>query len=869
MKAKPQLTLRTKLVLLLLLPLLALAGITQYQLREISIEKQQSESYIGLAELGVVSSRLIHELQKERGMTAGFLTSQGVKFGDKLVSQRKLTDSRLDELYAYLKVFERDRFGSDLGSILDTGLSELQKISDTRSTIDNMSMSTGSAIGYYTGINRSFIELIAQLPKLSSIGALNNAGSAYVAFVQSKERAGIERAVLASVFSKNEFTGGMSARFQKLVVEQDTYMNVFLSLATEQQREYYSATLAGESVEETQRMRSIAFEKSQGFNIDATEWFRVQTDKINLLKNIEDSLSTDLRSAAANAASDAGFAFILMISIIVGCFVACVLLGLLLIRGAMNQLGSDPSILNQVATDIASGKLDNPIEVKRPNSTLGLMSVMQDNIRQRIENERKTMSRVFRLRDGLDKLSIPVVVANEAGDITFANEAMTTYFESNRQSLSKIRPEFGSADLMSCSMFEFAKDTAVFRSSVEGSRESYTCEITYGDRIAQLTVNQTFDESGVHVGYSMELNDITLERSVIQEVEHAVRSANQGELSVRVAVEYKEGVYAKLADSINQLLDITSSVTGELTGFVGAIAAGDLSRTIDTDLRGDFAVLKSDANQSVLKLSEVMTRVQHIAQNVAVAAGEINAGNVDLSKRTESTAASLEETASSMEELTASVSQNADSARRANQLVVTAREKAERGGVIVGQAVEAMGSINQSSQKISDIIGVIDEIAFQTNLLALNASVEAARAGEQGRGFAVVASEVRNLAGRSAIAAKEIKELIEDSVSRVQNGTELVGQSGDTLREIMDQVLKVAEVVGEISTSSDEQSEGISMVGSAIVQIDEATQQNAALVEEATAASQSTSSQAAELLSAVGFFSQDAENQTEPRSRAA
>ena len=228
-------------------------------------------------------------------------------------------------------------------------------------------------------------------------------------------------------------------------------------------------------------------------------------------------------------------------------------------------------------------------------------------------------------------------------------------------------------------------------------------------------------------------------------------------------------------------------------------------------------------------------------------AEEISAGNANLSQRTEEQSSSLEETASSMEEMTSTVKQNADNAGQANQLAIAARDQAEKGGAVTAKAVRAMADINEASRRIADIIGVIDEIAFQTNLLALNAAVEAARAGEQGRGFAVVASEVRSLAGRSATAAKEIKDLIQDSVRKVQDGSLLVTQSGQTLEQIVSSVKKVSDIVAEIAAASREQSAGIEQVNRAVMQMDELTQQNAALVEQATAASQGMADQAREL----------------------
>ena len=253
-------------------------------------------------------------------------------------------------------------------------------------------------------------------------------------------------------------------------------------------------------------------------------------------------------------------------------------------------------------------------------------------------------------------------------------------------------------------------------------------------------------------------------------------------------------------------------------------------------------------------LFKVVSEVQVGTRSIATASNEIAAGNLDLSSRTEQQASSLEETAASMEELTATVRQNADNAEQANQLALAASSVAAKGGAIVGKVVDTMGSIDASSRKIVDIIGVIDGIAFQTNILALNAAVEAARAGEQGRGFAVVAAEVRSLAQRSASAAKEIKDLIGDSVGQVNIGTKLVQEAGTTIREVVDSVARVNDIMSEITSASKEQRIGIDQVNEAIAQMDQVTQQNAALVEEAAAAAASLREQADTLASAAAGF---------------
>ncbi|MGC3979918.1 MAG: methyl-accepting chemotaxis protein [Steroidobacteraceae bacterium] len=284
------------------------------------------------------------------------------------------------------------------------------------------------------------------------------------------------------------------------------------------------------------------------------------------------------------------------------------------------------------------------------------------------------------------------------------------------------------------------------------------------------------------------------------------------------------------------------------------IAHGQVGNQIEVNSNDELGQLLNALRTMDSKLVEIVSSVRTTADAVGGAASELSQGNDDLSSRTQEQASALEETASSMEEMTATVKQNADNARQANQLAAGAREQAERGGMVVQRAIGAMGEINDASRRIADIISVIDEIAFQTNLLALNAAVEAARAGEQGRGFAVVATEVRNLAQRSASAAKEIKGLINDSVDKVKAGSELVDESGQTLSEIMDSVKKVTDIVAEIAAASQEQSAGIEQVNNAVTQMDGVTQQNAALVEQASAASKAMQQQATSLVQQIGFF---------------
>jgi methyl-accepting chemotaxis protein len=295
-------------------------------------------------------------------------------------------------------------------------------------------------------------------------------------------------------------------------------------------------------------------------------------------------------------------------------------------------------------------------------------------------------------------------------------------------------------------------------------------------------------------------------------------------------------------------------LVAEAQAVLGRLASNDLTQEMTNTYRGDLDKVKTSINAVVQNLSQTITTVREAVQAVSAGAEQITKGNEDLSQRTSEQASALEETSASMEEMTSTVKQNADNAKQANQLAIAARDIADKGGSVTVRAVEAMGEINKSSKKIADIITVIDEIAFQTNLLALNAAVEAARAGEHGRGFAVVAAEVRNLAQRSATAAKEIKGLINESIQRVNDGSELVNQSGKTLEEIVSSVKRVTDIIAEITAASQEQAQGIDQVNKAIMQMDETTQQNAALVEETTSASQSMKDQAKELMGQIEVF---------------
>jgi len=366
-----------------------------------------------------------------------------------------------------------------------------------------------------------------------------------------------------------------------------------------------------------------------------------------------------------------------------------------------------------------------------------------------------------------------------------------------------------------------------------------------------------FNKNGERLGMVIEFNNRTLEIATEQEINAVIHAASQSDFQQRISLEGKTGFFYTFSEGINQVLNFNQLAIEDIMRILTALAQGDLTQQIENDYRGAFEQLKNDINATIAKLTEMVAIIAQSAAVVNDAAEELSQGNINLSQRTEQQAASLEETAASMEQMTSTVQQNADNAQQASQLALSATEQAVRGGKVVNAAIKAIIEINKSSQKITDIIGVIDEIAFQTNLLALNAAVESARAGEQGRGFAVVAAEVRNLAQRSAEAAKEIKSLIKDSVTKVEEGTQLANQSGESLEAIVISVKKVNDIISEMAAASKEQSSGIQQINTAITQMDEMTQKNAALVGEAIAASDAMREQAQMLKEQVTLFKID------------
>ena len=471
-----------------------------------------------------------------------------------------------------------------------------------------------------------------------------------------------------------------------------------------------------------------------------------------------------------------------------------------------------------------------------------------------LADARQEAAKSKRLTQALDNVSAGVIVANTNLEVIYMNDSVREMFKVAESDIRKQLPDFSVDKLMGSNIDIYHKNPAHQRGLLEKLQASYQSELVIAGRHMNIIASPVISDAGDRIGYVAEWQDRTHEVLIEQEIDQLVQGVKAGDLSARITLGDKQGFAKALSVGINELTDVIESVFSDVNRVIENMAEGDLTTAITNEYQGVYAECKNNINGTLAKLSEFIIQIRDAADFIDSSSQEMASGNNNLSHRAEQQAASLEETAASMEELASTVKNNAQFTIQATEVVNSASQLAQKGGGVVKSAIVAMQEINESSNKIAEIISVIDEIAFQTNLLALNASVEAARAGEQGRGFSVVATEVRNLAQRSAVAAQQSNELIQNSVQKVRAGTAFVNETGAALAEIVESVAKVGDIVAHIASASAEQTAGIEQVNQAVSQMDDITQQNAALAEQAAAGSIAMSEQSTNMTQLLSFF---------------
>ncbi len=704
-------TIKNKLIMILALPIISLVFLSSV----ISYERYKtSNGYNKLEDAVKLSTKitsLVHELQKERGMTAGYLGSKGVKFKDKIGSQRDLTNKKRKEFLKYLDSLDTKYYGTEYNKLLTDALNRLKELKTKRIKVSSLSISGKEAISYYTNMNGVFLEVVRKAANYSPNTQMVQQLNSYTNFLLSKERAGIERAVGAVSFAANKFASGMKTKFNRLISEQDAFLYSFEKLTNKQTMEFYKKTVQGKAVEEVKRMRNVALtaENGRGFNIDSAYWFNTITEKINLLKMVDDHLANTLIAESKVLVSAAKTEMTLYIVINSILIIIVILLG--------------RAVLNNILMGIRT------------------LSAGLDDFFKFLNKEVKDV----RLID-INRKDAIGVMAKKVND------------------------------------------------NIEKTREVVIDDVRFMEEVKNI-VEQ------IKKGY------------LFQRLEYNAKSKNLEELKTEIN-EMLTVMNKTIGGSVNKITDVLNSYS-------------------DLDFTNNIKNANGKVETSILNVGEMITNmlqsnmkngltIEHTANDLLQ--------NVDiLNVASNEAAASLEETAAALEEITGSINHNTNNIIKMSQHASEVTSSVKTGQDLANETTTAMDEINEQVSEINEAISIIDQIAFQTNILSLNAAVEAATAGEAGKGFAVVAAEVRNLASRSAEAARDIKTLVESATSKANDGKHIADKMIDGYTSLNESISQTIDLIEDVTNASKEQSAGIEQINDAVTLLDQQTQKNASV----------------------------------------
>ncbi|MGF1476627.1 MAG: methyl-accepting chemotaxis protein [Geminicoccaceae bacterium] len=847
-----------KLALILALPLIFFvwqAGQNLVGSWRAMVEARQVQHLI---ELGEHIGDLVHEMQKERGMSVGFISSRGASFGDQIPGQRQLTDQNRAAFAQALEVIDPADITSDLASLISRSRGDLSRLDATRQGIDQRNLSVADMANYYSGTIEHLMLIIRGMVSVSSSHEVATAINAYLDFMHAKEHAGFERAMGAAGFSAGNFSPSVYRNFVSEIARQETYFDSFRLYAESEQTVPLDRLLESPEAREVDRLREIvtaSVETGNTRGVGGDTWFRAITAKIELMREFEGDIAADLIASTGALASEARNDFLTQLAVILAGLVALLAIAYLTARSLTVPIAR----MSDAVGALAAGDQNVVLPSLEAKNELGDMARSLGTIQD-------LGQRAARVQSALDGATENFMIADQNCVVVYANQSVLHTLRGAEAEIRRDLPAFEVDKVVGSSIDVFHKNPMHQRRILDGLTQPQKTKIEMGGRTFELLVTPIRSASGDALGAFVEWEDITQKLMVEQEVADLVQAAAAGDFARRLDETGKDGFMLELCRGMNQVVETVDCGLSETVKVMSSLAHGDLTQRMTGDYQGSFLRLKDDANAMAQQIGSIAHNIVSNTNAVRGASEEIASGAQDLSSRTEQQASALEETAASMEQLAATIRQNADNAQQGNQLAAAARDSALGGGEIVGQAVTAMGQIEGSSKKITEIVGMIEEIAFQTNLLALNAAVEAARAGEAGKGFAVVATEVRALAQRSGQASKDIKELITSSDNQVREGVDLVNKAGGALGEIVTSIKKVADIVGDIAAASQEQATGVDQVNAAGTNMDEMTQQNAALVEQTTAALHAARSQINDLQQTAGFFKIGDQASTQPIS---
>ena len=841
----------------ILVSIVALIGISGLMVTERWQVMRENAELVAVATATTKVSTLIHELQKERGLSSLFLSSGGQQARQDLMEQRQRSKAATEALVSALRdLGQNPRFSGFLAKI-SASVAALNQLDQTRHGIDSLisggatatSPDRAQVIQIFTGMIGSLLDASYKIVHATNDAAIEATLSAYIALMQGKERAGQERAIGSAGFASGRFDDELYQQFIALAAAQDTFFSIFRGIASPEAIAKLDQGPEGSALQDVQKLRKIAYAAGVGGvseGVSAAAWFQATTNRIEQMKQVEDGLAATLTAQAQSRATYAQEQFLTVTILTILAALVALLIGGVVMRMMTRIIGG----LTEATTRIAAGDTSMTIPGLERYDQIG-------DLARAIKLIHEAGVSATRIKTALDSVSANAMMADPDGTIIYMNEAVRTMFQRAEADIRRQMPGFSVDALLGGNIDRFHRDPQAIRQRLAIIREPYHSRVQIGVRHFSLVATPVINREAIRLGTVVEWRDVTQELAIQEEITSMVDCAVAGDLSRRIDLTDKEGFTRRVAEGVNTLSATVSQSLDDIAIFLELLAAGTLSARIVGDFRGKFGQIKDDANHTAEQLTDVVGRIMAAAHDIGTASAEISAGSGDLAERTEQQAASLEQTAAAMEQLAGTVRSNAENAIHAREVAVTAQTAAQNGGAVAEAAVEAMRRIESSSRRIIDIISVIDEIAFQTNLLALNAAIEAARAGDAGKGFAVVAQEVRLLARRSADASKEIKGLILQSDDHVRDGVTLVREAGEALTGIVNGVRDVAALITDIAGASREQTIALDEINKMVAQMDEVTQKNAALVEETTAAASELDNQASGLRTLMTAFKLD------------
>jgi methyl-accepting chemotaxis protein len=792
---------------LFLLFALVIAAVLFYALRDVMTQwhtRDAMERGAQYSALSVQINGLVHELQKERGLSAGFIGSRGGRFKAELETQRQDTDKARAALDAWLAGAERAQLSGAIEKSMAAAQARLAELQATRGKVTVLGLPGQESFNYYTGTIERLVAVIDLAASAAEEIELSRGMNAYLMFVLAKEQAGRERASINGLFAADAAADvALHRRIVTILTAQDTYLANFRSTASQPWIEGLQTVLDSDVGLETARLRQAALDRmdSGSFGVEPAHWFTTITRKIDLLKVEEDRFASELLDRARMLSGDSATRFALSVAMTLAVLVAAVLFGLQ-VTGLLRGLRGNAAAAHR----IAQGKLDEKIEVHNQNE-LG-------------EIERALAEVQFNVHAMIDDASLLSKAAVEG--------RLATRADASRHQGDYARIVQGVNDTL---------DAVIGPLNVAAA---YVDQIARGAIPAKITDTYNGDFNTIKNNLNTAIDAVN---GLVADAVMLARAAVEGRLETRADAGKHQGDYRRIVEGVNATLDAVIAPINEVKRVMVALSGGDLTQKITDDYAGDFQVLQNAVNDSMDKLAEIIEQVRGAADALTNAAGQVSATAQSLSQSSSEQAASVEETSASIEQMSASINQNSENAKITDAMASKSSAEAGEGGQAVKSTVEAM-------KNIAGKIGIIDDIAYQTNLLALNAAIEAARAGEHGKGFAVVAAEVRKLAERSQVAAQEIGELASGSVN-------LAERAGKLLDEMVPSINKTSDLVQEIASASQEQTAGVGQINNAMGQLNKATQQNASASEELAATAEELGGQAGQLQELMDFFTVD------------